>query len=371
MSTRIGLLGGSGAVGALLAQRLRNRGLGELVLAGRNAAQAQQVIDEKLGGAAEFETVELWDAHSLARFVGSCTMIVNCAGPTRRILDRVARAAVDAGVDYVDAGGDHPVYERLTQAAVRNEPRIVLSAGMIPGLTGLAPRYLAAGFDTVDTLTVYHGIRDTFGYSSAYDYVVGIRDADDEPLAAWRGGPRSNAARRVDIALPHFPDTVTAQPYLSPEARRVAAALGLTSGTWFSVLDGERVPVLLQQVPGIGAEQIGDMAEKVRRAAELDVVGRARHATLLFEMRGTVAGAAHTRSLVVRAGGAAALVAAVAASAVGVLAAGRIEPGVHYAAEVLPPAEVIADLGADPAVVHLGAADVTLDELVEPEEGAL
>ncbi|GAB4588356.1 saccharopine dehydrogenase NADP-binding domain-containing protein [Nocardia sp. IFM 10818] len=369
MTARIGLLGGYGAVGALIAERLHKRAAGELSIAGRDPAAGRALITDVLGGAGEFTELDLFDAAALARFCARCDVVVNCAGPTRLILDRVAVAARGVGVPYIDIGGDHPVHDRLdgdTQWCA------VLSAGMIPGLTGLLPRYLARGCDAVESLTVYHGARDSFGYSSAYDYVVGIRSGDDTPLAAWRGGPREDAVRRrIDLRLPHFPEPVTAQPYLSPEARRTATDLRIASGTWYSVLDGERLPLVLQQVPGVAAAEIGAMAEQVRRAAEFDALGRTRHATMLFQLDGSNAGRAVTRSLVLRAEGATTLVAAAAVPAILAMTAGEIDPGVHFAAEVLAPVRVVDDLSADPAVLHLSEHDLALDALIALDEGSI
>ncbi|WP_225726909.1 MULTISPECIES: saccharopine dehydrogenase NADP-binding domain-containing protein [unclassified Nocardia] len=369
MTERIGILGGYGSVGTGVAERLVARGAGEVLIAGRDPIAGRRLIAEKLRGAGDFLRVDLADDDALAQFCARCAIVVNCAGPSRRILDRVARAARRAGARYVDIGGDEPVHNRLSDT---DDWCAVLSAGMIPGLTGLLPRYLARDFDTVDALTVYHGIFDTFGAATAYDYVVGVLDGDDMPLAAWRDGIRDGVVvRRNDIRLPNFPEPVTALPYLSREACRTARWLGLGSGTWFSILQGERLPLVLQGIPGTPASAVAEMAEKVRRAAELDVLGRTPHAILLFELVGRRAGQAITRSLVLRADRAAALTAAAAVSVIGAVADGRIESGVHFAADVVPPGRSVAELGADPAVVQLSEHEIGLDELVELDEGAI
>lgn len=369
MTARIGLLGGCGAVGAQVAQRLRKHDIGEVLIGGRDRAAGHALITERLGGAGEFVQVDLNHDDELDAFCARCTIVVNCAGPSRRILDRVAVAARRGGAQYVDVGGDDPVYTRLSG---QGDWCAVLSAGMIPGLTGLLPRYLARECDTVEQLTVYHGVRDTFGPAAAYDFVAGILSGDDVPSAAWRDGVRHGAVRRqTDLHLPHFPNPVTAQPYLSPEACRTARVLGLGSGTWYTVFDGERLSAALQQVPGTAATEIAKTAEKVSRAAELDVLGRMPHATLLFQLDGRTAGRQVTRSLILRADRAAALVAAAAVPAIAAVAAHRVPPGVHFVTDVLPPAEVVSYLAADPAIVQLSEHDCALDDLVAPDEGAI
>src|SRR5919108_349874 len=87
------------------------------------------------------------DDASLARFCDGCRVVLDCTGPSFRVLDRVARAALRAGADYVGAGGDEPAYEALARTRLRPGRTAVVSAGMMPGLSGLLPRSLAAVAD--------------------------------------------------------------------------------------------------------------------------------------------------------------------------------------------------------------------------------
>jgi hypothetical protein len=62
--------------------------------------------------------VDLNDPAQLAAFCDGCRIVVNCAGPTYRILDTVARAAFAAGADYVDIGGELVAKDALTRRDV-------------------------------------------------------------------------------------------------------------------------------------------------------------------------------------------------------------------------------------------------------------
>ena len=53
--------------------------------------------------------LDVEDSLALQAFCSGCRVIVNCAGPSCHIRDRVARAAFRAGADYVDPGGDEPL----------------------------------------------------------------------------------------------------------------------------------------------------------------------------------------------------------------------------------------------------------------------
>ncbi|MFF4426462.1 saccharopine dehydrogenase NADP-binding domain-containing protein [Streptomyces sp. NPDC001549] len=371
---RIGLLGGAGAVGREVAARLRARGAGEVLIGGRDVAAAEAVVAGVLRGEGHAVEADAHDPVSLRDFCAASDVVVNCAGPSRLLMDRVAVAAIRAGARYVDVGGDDPVYERMTRSSAVDSGSVLLSAGMIPGLTGLLPRYLAGhGFTQVDRLTVYHAVRDRIGRAGAYDFVAGIAAGGDESFAAWRSGaPRSGAVRRAaDRALPGFTDPVTVHPYLSPEARRTALRLGLRDGDWYSVLFDGQTSAVLGGLPGLTEDGLAAAAERLCRAAEFDLLGRTPQVVLLCQLDGRGDGGAMTRSLVLRAGGAAELVAAAAAVAVDEVVRGHVPAGVHFAADVLDASRAGEALAGDPGVAQLSVHDMPLEQLVPQDEGAI
>ncbi|MEV0675056.1 saccharopine dehydrogenase NADP-binding domain-containing protein [Actinosynnema sp. NPDC050436] len=372
---RVGLLGGSGAVGRQVAARLRARGVEDVLIGGRDLAAAEAVVAGVLGGTGRAGVVDVRNPASLRDFCADATVVVNCAGPSRVIGDVVAAAAVRAGAHYVDVGGDDPLHEVMTGPGAPPCPvAAVLSAGMIPGLTGLLPRHLAgSGFTGVDRLTVHHGVRDRIGWSGAYDLVAGIIEGRDESLAGWRSGAaRSGVARRaVNRALPGFTEPVTVHPYLSPEARRTAQRLGLRDGDWHTVLFDGRVSTVLGGLPALTEADLAPTAERLHRAADFDVLGRTPQVGVLCQLDGTGPGGPLTRSLVLRATGAAELVAAAAAATLDEVLDGTVPAGVHFAAEVLDPDRATATLAEDPGVVQLSVHDVPLDHLVPLDEGAI
>jgi hypothetical protein len=347
----IGIVGGTGDVGRAAAARLLAWGAGRVRVGSRRDG-----------------TVDARDPASLDRFCAGCTCVVNCAGPAVDILDAVARAAARAGAHYVDASGDDVLFGRITAAPGR---AAVISAGMMPGLTGLLPRYLAAGFDRVTALTGYVGGRDRFTRTAAVDYVSAAGTGFGEPLAAWRNGSRAPRALTVrsGARVPFFTDPVTAQPYLSTETERLAARLGVTDADWYSVFDGTHVPAVLARTGGTDRAAWERAAGELCRAAELDLFGRSRYQTLVFGLDGTRDGGPAGRTLVLRASGASDLTGATAAVATFAVVRGDVPPGRHHAAEVLDPEWTVERLRAAGMAVEVVDAPVHAAEPVE--EGAL
>ena len=319
--------------------------------------------------------VDLDRPDRLARFCAGCAVVLNCAGPSYRVRGRVAEAAVAAGADYVDVAGDEPAYADLSGSdlAARGR-RAVLSAGMLPGLSGLLPGWLAERHPDGargGRLTVWSGGLERCSRTVAADLVLslggtGTGGAADgpraygEPLAAWRSGRRESRALRPrdDAELPFFPGPVALRPYLSGEAERLARALRLDRLDWFNVFPGRRVRDVLAAVGGSG-RPLDEAADRLARACQVDLAGRRPYYRMVFALR-SAAGATATATL--GAADSCRLTAAVGALAVTESLAGRVPPGLHFAAEVLDPGRAAGLIG--PA---LGAA---LDVSYAPLEAA-
>ncbi|SFI59469.1 Saccharopine dehydrogenase NADP binding domain-containing protein [Streptosporangium canum] len=443
----IAVLGCYGAVGGSVVRRLREAGAGPLRLGGRDLDRVRALIGTGAGGPAGAEAatggavtgtavpdvggmearagadeavaVDLRDAAALAAFCEGCHVVVNCAGPSSRILDTVARAALAAGAHYVDVAGDAAVRDRLAAAGLpagstvhrgstgqgsaghgsvghgsdghgsagrsfdgqgsagrgragRDDAGrvVVLSAGMMPGLSALLPRHLAGqGFDRVDRLTAHVGGVDRFTPAAALDYVASLSDGYATPLAVWRGHqviPRASRPRR-GVELPHFPGRVNAYPYLSAEAERLARSLGFAEVEWSSVFDGELTLAALARLHDLDADTA---AGELVRTSRLEAFGRTPYFQMVFRMEGEAAGRPVTRTLVARAADSYELSAAVAVLAAGAVLRGLVRPGLHDAADVLDAGAVFQALLDDPAVTRLEVVD-GVAPAVEVEEGVL
>ncbi|MFI6531644.1 saccharopine dehydrogenase NADP-binding domain-containing protein [Nonomuraea sp. NPDC050547] len=330
----IGVTGCYGAVGRALTRRLP----GPLRLGGRDPAR----VRAQAGPDDEPVILDLDDAAAPARFCAGCEVVVNCAGPSSIVLDTVARAALAAGAHYVDVAGDRLDLAFLTDLALRapGGPRgAVLAAGMMPGLSALLPRAMAG--PAPHRLVAHVGGLDRFTKAAALDYIASLTGEYATPQAAWRGHRQVRGALRPldGVRLPHFPGRVGAYPYLSRESARLARELGLAEVEWWGVFDGERAP---RALAGAADRDPAQAARDLELAARLDAVGREPYFQLVFDLDG--------RTLIARAADSYELTAAVAASAVRALAAGRVPPGAHEAAWVLDPERVLGELRADPAV---------------------
>ncbi|MFI6042492.1 saccharopine dehydrogenase NADP-binding domain-containing protein [Nocardia sp. NPDC051321] len=349
-TSAVGVIGACGAVGTEAVRHLRTLGIGQIRLSGRDLPRVRRLIERELAGSGEAAAVDVLDPDALGRFCGECSVVLNCAGPAATIGDIVGRAALAAGADYVDPAGDDVLSARLADALPPGR-RALLSAGMMPGLTGLLPRYLgpAAG----GRLVAHIGGLDRFSPAAAADFLLAGTEFG-HARTVWRHGHRVPAAAPHRATPPYFPEPVTALPYLSTETERLAADLGLDEVDWFSAFAGEQVTTVLAR-PTSGPDGVS----RLRRAAELDLFGRRSYQLLVFELT-----RAATRTLVLGGTGASALTGALAALAVAAVLGCEVPPGVWHAAEALDPATVMAALPRLPSVTLF---DLVTGSVREPE----
>ncbi|MDP9526082.1 saccharopine dehydrogenase NADP-binding domain-containing protein [Pseudomonas protegens] len=339
----IGLVGAYGSVGRQVAQLLAPRVA--LRLGGRDRQRAEQ-LNQQLGARAEVRVLDLWQPQSLADFCAGCALVINCAGPSYRILDRVARAALAAGADYLDVGGDDPLHERLS-GQVPAGRRVLLSAGMLPGLSGLFPRLLAQSFQRVDAMRCYAGGLGRLSATAAEDFLLSLGNGFGQAQCGWCEGRvvRSTASAGQALQRDWLPAAgVQAYPYLSTEQQRLFADVAVRQGQGFNLFEGAQLAAALQRVQG-SAPEARSSAQHIAalvRASALDVAGRRPYQLLAVEIDGLRDGREQQASAWLRAVDGSRLTGSVAAFCA--LHWAHLPEGLHYAAQVLDPAACLEQL---------------------------
>jgi hypothetical protein len=355
---RIAVLGGYGAVGATAVRRLGAYGYERLRIGGRNPARAQALCTGL--NHAEAAHVDCEDPRSLKEFCADADVVVNCAGPSYRILDTVARAARAAGAHYVDAAGDVPAHRALI---AHDGPAFagrtaVFSAGLMPGLTGLLPRLIAEPGDWMDS---YAGGAVRITPASAADILLAQGPDFGESLAAWSQGRVTSRAlaplRRV--RLEEFPEPVDAMPFLTTESTRLAARLRLGEVRCYSVYVSEAIPTALAMAWADDPALLRDHAAPLAEAAASDLHGRTPYYVLAFR---THAAPAPPRSLTLHTSDPYHLSGVVVALTTRTVLRGQIGAGVHFAAEALEPRGIADALRGDPLVDSLTLTTPHRDE---------
>ncbi|GAB7044644.1 MULTISPECIES: saccharopine dehydrogenase NADP-binding domain-containing protein [Catenuloplanes] len=348
----IGVLGGSGAVGRTAVERLAGFGL-PLRVGGRDRARAEAVAGP---GGGDAVAVDLFDDDSLAAFCDGCAVVVNCAGPSYRVLDRVARAALAADAGYVDAAGDLVAVEALGDTPARHA--VVFSAGLMPGLSGLLPRLLLDG-TPVARLDVYVGGSVEISPASAVDALLTRGPKFGHALAMWRDGgvAAHSLAPLRGVSLPGFRGRVHAVPFLSAEMVMLASGAGVGELRNYTVYATENLPEAFATAWADQERPPEAHADAIVWAAARDVAAHGHHYAVLAYARPPAGSGLLPRRVLLRTPDSYRLSGVTAAITAREVAAGTVPPGVHYASEALDPRRTAAELAADALVSELAVPE--------------
>ncbi|SFR83652.1 saccharopine dehydrogenase NADP-binding domain-containing protein [Anaeromicropila populeti] len=369
----VGVVGCGGAVGRLVCEKLSKS---YFVRGGQ-----RRKLDA-VGKHISYVQVDLYDKESLKAFCKGCTVIVNCAGPTYMIGGLVAAVAQKAGAGYVDAFGADFLEAQLKQMEIDDKGKFIISAGSLPGLSGLLPIWLSKqGFDAVESMRAYSGGREAGSKNGCADIILSSIGGFGIPDAYWNQGQivREKMDRNEKEFIPGFPETVYKQRYFTQEITRVAHRLGLKEAQWFNVMTDKWINELIlkacaSQMVDYSEYNLEKSVQEINEAAEKAIKGKATWYSIMIEMYGTVNGRQIGKRVVVRSKDSIGISAMVAVCAAEALVKNALENGTLWAFEMLNPVEVVKRLQEEKVITSLELMDIPFDaESMEEaaEEGVL
>jgi short subunit dehydrogenase-like uncharacterized protein len=143
MNSTILLYGATGYSGRLIAAELSRMQEGNslrrysVILAGRDAVQLRNLAADR---GADYRVFGLDIRDDVLRGLRDVAVVINAAGPFAWTADRLAKVALEAGVDYVDINGEVDVYRTLDDLSVTAAQLgrcMVCSAGQTAGVSDL------------------------------------------------------------------------------------------------------------------------------------------------------------------------------------------------------------------------------------------
>ena len=152
---RIMVLGGCGAMGSEATRDLaQTSDFDEIVIADSDLRRAQGLAAELGGGRVRATQADASDDVSLTRLLRDFDVVANCT--IYHFGLSATRAAINAGVNYLDLGGlfNTPRQLELDEAARTAGVTVCLGCGATPGVTNLMARRAADQLDRVDEVHI-------------------------------------------------------------------------------------------------------------------------------------------------------------------------------------------------------------------------
>lgn len=351
----IAILGATGAVGQHVVKLL--------------ACEAQLRVGcrrlplQRLPGV-EYRSLDLADNLSLREFCRGSDMIINCATAGHLSGDSLACIAMEYGIDYLTPGGDDALYAAV-KGKVPRATRCIVSAGMLPGLSGLLPRLLMPGMRNISNIQGYALCCEPFSRGGATDFLASFNSHYGMAGLSLQQGKLQPAQVIESCQLPLAYNTAQALPFITSEWQRLAADCASPQAGWFNLfIPGEMTQWLNRRKRGNSAD---NDVEQLMALSLADCAGHPSQHVIAVEVSGEVMGEPVTRAQVVSVRHGSELTAAVTAYTARLCLAQQLPTGLHYAAEILPAGDTLAALRQYVPGMQL----LTLPQLFACEEGAL
>ena len=315
-------VGGYGVVGRRIAAQLAPDYPDRVMIGGRNLVRAQEVATT-IGHGVRGRRIDIAEPSSIAAALKDVAVVISCIDQPGRTL---LWAAVERGLRYTDITphltelGRGVAYEKIDAAARASGAKLVLGAGIVPGISNVMVRAVAdriGGADEIETgLLLTAG--DTIGPAS-FDYFL---QELTMPFDVYIEGSARPARAFSEPKLVEFPPPVGRRPaYFFPLSdqvlypRTMGARTAVTrlaiEPTWLAKLLA--VLVRVGAVRLVASERVRHLIAQRRQnrasseslgfALRVDVKhkGRSEHATLVGHAQADAAAAGATgvaRSLI-------------------------------------------------------------------------
>jgi len=241
------IVGGYGVVGRRIATLLAPHFPDRVLIAGRDERRAEELCRE-LGRGTRPRRINLSDAPSIEGALDGVGTVMTCVAQREQHL---LRAAIARGAGYTDIAPRLAFWQgarELTADARRTGARIILGAGLSPGISNMMAQKLARAAGHVDRVetAILLSLGDEYGPDSLHH----VLEAVTQPFTVLERGHRHDAVpfsrgERIDFPPPlgprtaylfpwsdvvHYPDTLGATTALGRFALEPAWAGWLAAG---------------------------------------------------------------------------------------------------------------------------------------------
>ncbi|MCR4769990.1 MAG: saccharopine dehydrogenase NADP-binding domain-containing protein [Bacteroidaceae bacterium] len=177
--TCIGIIGGTGRVGTLIVDYLLNQqDCPEILVGGRTSPDKTQILNKYSDKPLRYYCFDYNNENDLDAFCSQCVIIINTAGPSYMINDKIALAALKNKSHYIDVGGYGRLYKMLEpyDNTIKSQNLcFIIGAGWMPGLSGVFSKSIIEKYSNEYDATIfkiYYGAVDNWSYNSSYDLAV-------------------------------------------------------------------------------------------------------------------------------------------------------------------------------------------------------
>ena len=158
---RVLVMGGLGGMGQGVSRDLIKQDKIEKVILGDINTDPSRMQDKlRASEKVSLIRIDVNDHHGMVSAIKSADVVINCAGPFYKTAVAVARAAVEAKVNYIDICDDYEAAEILFASDIDNAARaagitVLTGMGSDPGTNNVIVKWFANKLDRVDEIALF------------------------------------------------------------------------------------------------------------------------------------------------------------------------------------------------------------------------
>ena len=207
---KIIVLGGAGEMGKRTVEDLStSKEISRITVADINKKEADKLV-KKISGPAEVDAIRLdaFRQEQVIEAIREYDVVVSALGPYYIFEERMVKAAIAAGVDYISICDEWDVVEKMIDEydapAREKNVRIICGMGASPGITNMVAMQLAAQLDNVKKIDISVWLPlDTGAGAAAIQHGVYIMTGD---MAVWRNSQKQLLQPCTESEVKEFPN---------------------------------------------------------------------------------------------------------------------------------------------------------------------
>ncbi|MFX0021601.1 MAG: saccharopine dehydrogenase family protein [Candidatus Hermodarchaeota archaeon] len=205
------ILGACGEVGRYISFDLVKSGF-KVTLADIRELEGEKLAD-RLGTNATFLKLDIMDHENLVEVLKNYKLVVNNIGPYFMFKDWIPRAAIQAGINYVDICDDHDAtrtFLNMNKYAERENLTFLINSGASAGLTNIMAKMGANHLDKVQSIRVlwFEDSGETIGFGQLAHWAhIAMGKVPQYINGEWR-----NIKALTDREVTEFPPPLGSAP---------------------------------------------------------------------------------------------------------------------------------------------------------------
>lgn len=228
---RVGIIGASGNAGKGAVSILKNR---DDILLKLGCRHIEKLADENEN--CELYSVDVNREEELNAFVKNCDYVINCAGPSWKIMERVAKSCFQYHTVYIDVAGGQSFIHSLKMLEQAEANIGITSAGVYPGLSEIFLKWICEQSDgkIASIEEVFYG-NDMLSDVALQDICESLKEDEGDAFCYCHNGEilKISFETKTSMKVPGVLNPIHLMPVMNPAFANVMGKYSIDKAIFY------------------------------------------------------------------------------------------------------------------------------------------